>query len=212
MKLRIATIISTCLVVLPLALAGCDEQSEKTAAEAGTVKASPAYLEHFGQPPTPEEGTCFARVGFYSLRDDPDKIRAVPFFLYRETGQLQQLLERLVSGAVPLPPESGLVSPFPEETSVAVQSRDEGGVTLDLIFNDRQPSGQDLKAIAAVLTETAVQFEAVESVVILRDGKPLPGAPKEGYRHAPERVSAVKSPVLFMVIADWQEGQSGPEE
>lgn len=195
---------------LTLTVLGCDRQ--KPEPSGGTVKASAAYLQNFGQPPTAKRGLCYARVGYFPLRSDPTRVRAVPFFLFRETGQLQPLLDRLVDGEVPLSPDSGLFNPFPTATQVRVQSRDGNAVTLDLAFAEKSPTSAELSAIAAVLTETAAQFEGIERVVLRRGGEPLTGAPAEGYRSDPARVVPVAPPALFMVAGSWERGGAGPEE
>lgn len=198
------------LFVLTLAMAGCEKQASSPGA--GEVKASVAYIEHFGLPPTPDSGLCYARVGFYPLRSDPARVRAVPMFLFRETGQLQLLLDRLASGAIPLLPESDLFNPFPEATLVQVRARDGDAVTLNVSFPKQLNAAPNLSSIAAMLTETAVQFEGTERVIILQDGKPLPEAPVEGYRQDLLRVAPVGAPALFMVNGAWEKGSAVPEE
>lgn len=201
---------SALIVIGILMTGGCERQSPPPLG--GTVKASTAYVTHFGQPPTPQQGMCFARVGYLPLRSDPGKVRAMPFFLFRETGQLQQLLDRLVSGTIPLPPEDGLFNPFPQGTTVRVGAEEGGTVTLHLTFAGPLPPERERSAMAATLTETASQFEGISRVIILGNGQPFPGAPTEGFRHDPEHVAAVGPPVLLMIVGSWENGQDHPEE
>lgn len=191
-------------------LAGCEKKTPP--APAGSVKASPAYVENFGQPPTPESGTCFARVGFYPLRSDPGKVRPVPFFLFREEGQLELLLERLVSGEVTFPEESTLFNPFPAGSRVQVVSLKEGGIELALSLDGAAAEMSNLAAMAASLTETAVQFDEVERVRILLDGAPLEGMPADGFGHEQQRIAAPDAPTLLMVVGNWEQGADDPEE
>jgi len=65
---KLLLVLSALLLAVTL-LAGCEKKAPPV--PAGTAKASPAYVEYFGQPPIPESGTCFARVGFLPLRSDP---------------------------------------------------------------------------------------------------------------------------------------------
>jgi hypothetical protein len=196
------------LLALALSLAGCKKE---TPAQGGG-RASAAFVENFGQPPTPEKGQCFARVGYFPLRSDPARVRAVPFFLFRETDQLQVLLDRLVGGEVVLPADSGLFNPFPLGTGVRVQAQKGNSVTLNLHFPDQPDARPDLKPITAALTETAAQFEGVEKVVILIDGNPLPTVPVGGFVHDPKRIAPVGPPVLFMVAGSWEKGSANPGE
>ncbi|HKL48560.1 MAG TPA: GerMN domain-containing protein [Desulfuromonadales bacterium] len=204
--------LSAFLIVLVMAISACEKNEQTRQSPVGTVKASPAYIENFGQPPAPDEGSCYARVGFFPLRDDPEKVRAVPFFLFRHSGQLQQLLERIVGAEMSLPGDSGLFNPFPEGTSVNVRNLEGDSVKLEVDFADRQGSDPELKAAAAALTETAVQYEGIERVIVLFDGALPPGAPSGGYRHDPARTAPVEAPVLFMIAASWKKGEAHPEE
>jgi hypothetical protein len=201
-----------CLFVLLSAalLAGCEKKAPTL--PAGSVKANPAYVEYFGQPPTPESGTCFARVGFYPLRSEPGMVRPAPFFLFREDGQLQLVLDRLVSGEVTFPAESDLFNPFPSGARVQVRSLEEGVVELALSLDRTSTVAPDLEAMTASLTETAVQFDEVERVHILLDGVPLAGMPAGGFGHEPQRIASPDSPNLLMMIGNWEHGAEDPEE
>ena len=198
------------LLLTAALLAGCEKKAPP--APAGTVKASTAYVEYFGQPPTPESGTCFARVGFFPLRSEPDKVRPVPLFLFREEGQLQLLLDRLVSGEVTFPEGSELFNPFPAGTRVQVRSLGEGVTELTLSLDGTSTAAPDFAAMAAALTETAVQFDEVGKIQILLDGAPLAGMPAGGFRHEALRVAAPDSPQLLMVGGNWEHGAEDPEE
>jgi hypothetical protein len=169
-------------------------------------------VEYFGQPPTPESGTCFARVGFFPLRSDPGKVRPVPLFLFREEGQLQLVLDRLVSGEMAFSTENALFNPFPSGTRVQVRSLEEGVTELTLSLDGTSTGVPDLAAMAASLTETAVQFDEVGTVRILLDGAPLEGMPASGLRHEPQRIASPDSPKLLMVVGNWEQGKEDPEE
>jgi hypothetical protein len=191
-------------------LAGCEKKSPTI--PAGSVKANPAYVEYFGQPPTPASGTCFARVGFFPLRSDPEKVSPVPFFLFREEGQLQLVLDRLVSGEMAFPAESALFNPFPAGTRVQVRSLGEGVTELTLSLDGTSTAAPDFAAMAAALTETAVQFDEVQRVRILVVGAPMAGMPPDGFGHEPQRIASLDSPNLLMVIGNWEHGAEDLEE
>lgn len=197
------------LLLAPL-LAGCEKKSPPVSA--GTVKASPAYVEYFGQPPTPESGTCFARVGFFPLQSDPGKVRPVPFFLFREDGQLQLVLDRLVSGEMRFPEKSDLFNPFPAGTRVQARSLEEGVTELALSLGSPSSAAPNIEAMAASLTETAVQFDNIEKVQILLDGAPLAGMPAGGFRHETLRIVTPSSPQLLLISGNWEHGAEDPEE
>ena len=61
-----------CLALL-LTFAGCKGPG-KEAGPSGSAKANTAYLSQFGQPPTPQQGTCFARVGYFPLAGEPGRV------------------------------------------------------------------------------------------------------------------------------------------
>jgi hypothetical protein len=191
-------------------LTGCEKKAPP--APAGTVKASAAYVEYFGQPPTPESGTCFARVGFFPLRSDPGMVRPVPFFLFNEERQLQLLLDRLVDGEVTFPAESAQFNPFPAGARVQVRSLAEGVLELTLSLDGTVAEATDLTAMAAALTETAAQFDEVNSLRLLLDGSPLAGMPADGFGSERQRIAPPGSPTLLMVTGNWERGAEDPEE
>lgn len=202
------------LLIGGLLLGGCQKQDAKTPEPTakGTVKATQAYLDSFGQPPTAKQGDCFARVGYYPLRSAPEKVRALPFFLFQESGQLQMLLDRLVGTAVSLPEQSDLFNPFPPGTRVKVTNEQEDAVSLDLSFSGKAPEADQWPAITAALTETASQFPGTARVFILAHGKPLPAASGGGFRHDVTRIAPPGPPALFMIVGSWEKGKATPEE
>jgi hypothetical protein len=201
---------ATFFIIIGLVAVGCENR--KKTAETGSVQANQAFLEHFGQPPTPERGTCFARVGFFPSTTDPGKVRAVPYFLFRETGQLEQILDRMVSERDIFPAGADMTTPFPPGTEVSLSSVQAGLVELNLLTPEDGIAELDPEAAALALTETAVQFEEIERVRILLNGDPLPGMPADGFRYQPDRIAPVGPPVLLTVIGTWEEGGEAPEE
>ena len=196
-------------LVFVTALCACDKAPAPSRAE---VKASKAYLEHFGAPPVPEKGRCYAYVGFLLMRDDPGKVRAVPLFLFSQEDHLQLLLDRLVSEEMALPEEIGFISPFPPGSEVRVEPPSEGAVTLRLSVPGPVTT-EVQKAMEAVLTETAVQMEGINRVAILVNGTPLPITPMDGFfRHDPQRIAPAGAPLLLQVAGMWEQGADGPEE
>jgi len=180
----------------------------ESAGAAGKVKASKAYIEHFGQPPLPQQGECFVRVGFFPLRNAPGKVRAVPFFLFQEHGQLQLLLDRLASGEIPLPADGDLFDPFPPGTRILVQRQAVDTVNLKLVFSEALPTEAEWEGLTASLVETASQFEGIRRIHILWDGK----SPRNELSHDPARIVPVAAPDLLMLTGSWEPGSDFPDE
>jgi hypothetical protein len=204
------SLLGSLILLLAALAAGCEKKAPTL--PAGAVKASPAYVAFFGQPPVPKGGTCFARVGFFPLRSDPGKVRPVPFFLFREDGQMQLVLDRLVGGEVTFPAERDSFNPFPPGTRIQHRMLEEGATELTLNLGDASSVAPDFQAMAAALTETAMQFDEVDRVIILLDGAPLAGMPAGGYRHEPQRILPPDAPKLLMVIGSWEQGKEDPDE
>lgn len=185
-------------------LTSCQQQ-ETTTSDIGSIEANQAYLQYFGEPPIAKKGRGFARVGYLPLRKSPDRVRPIPFYLFAEQDQLEQLLKRLVGGELILPPDSSLYQPFPADLQLNVSPLEEGTLTLTLTMQ-LIPSETDLAAAALALTETSVQFDAVKRVRILFNGKPIAQMPAEGFSHTPQKVAPVEPPTMIMIAGMWEKG------
>jgi hypothetical protein len=200
------------LLLLAVAFFGATAcHKESSVAPQGTVKANQAYLNHFGDPPVPEKGECFARVGFYPLKGSTGKVAAMPFFLFRQEDQLPLLLERLVGNEAGYLSRSQLFNPFPPGSSVRLVSQAGGTVGLDISLKE-SPSAESVAAMAASLTETATQFEGIEKVRIAINGASLSGMPEDGFAHDAGRVESPGLPTLLLVVGAWEKGAQDPEE
>ncbi|HKI51688.1 MAG TPA: GerMN domain-containing protein [Geothermobacteraceae bacterium] len=194
-------------VLLPMA-AGC--QKETAEPPQGSVRANQAYLDTFGQPPVPDRGECFARVGYYPLRSSPERLQAVPFFLFNIESERPLLFERLVNNPLALPADGPLLNPFPSGTSMQVATR---GELLELQLKSPNPaSATDLAAMAAALTETAGQYPEIKRVRLWLNGALWPGMPAEGFVPEPKRIVEPGPPRLLLVIGSWEADAAGPEE
>jgi hypothetical protein len=202
------------LVVVAMAvllLAGCD-RSEKRPAVPGSVRANAAFRQHFGEPPLPAQGTCYARVGYYPLASDPVRVRAVPLFLFRESGQLPLLLERLLDPGWDFAPHSDLHNPFPPGSRARITEQTGNGVIIDLILPATETGEANLAVMLAPLVETALQFEELERVFITVNGIRPAAMPAEGFRHDARRIAPVGPPLPLMVVGSWVAGEANPEE
>ncbi|RJX18783.1 MAG: hypothetical protein C4563_09120 [Desulfobulbus sp.] len=201
------------LVVLAvlLALTGCKERGEK-APPPGSVKANGAFLQHFGQPPVPQQGTCFARVGYFPLAGEPGRLRAVPLFIFREEGQLAHLLAAYTGNNWEFPPQSGLLNPFPPGTSIRISNREDDRVTIDLTAPGADGSPEEAGRMSAALTETVLQYEDIKRVFLIVNGTAPANMPGDGFRHDPGRIASPGSPGPLMVGGNWEKGEKDPEE
>ncbi|MHB8811411.1 MAG: GerMN domain-containing protein [Desulfobulbaceae bacterium] len=199
-----------CLAVL-LATAGCKEPGEK-AVPAGSAKANSAYLEHFGEPPTPAQGTCFARVAYFPLAGEPGRLRAVPLFIFREEGQLAHLLAAFAGGGWEFPPHSPLRNPFPPGSTIKVTSQEGDSITIDLAAPGADQGSPDFQGMIAAVVETVLQFEKIHRVFITVAGTPAASMPATGFLHDPGRIAPAGSPLPLMVGGNWEPGQDDPED
>jgi hypothetical protein len=200
------------LLLLAVAFFGATAcQKESSVATQGTVKANQAYLNHFGEPPVPEKGECFARVGFYPLKGSTGKVTAMPFFLFNKDDQLSLLMERLAGNEAGYLSRSQLFNPFPPESSIRLVSQEGETVDLDVSVKE-SPSAESVAAMAASLTETATQFEGIEKVRIAINGAPLSEMPEGGFAHDAGRIEPPGPPTLLLVIGAWEKGAQDPEE
>ncbi|MGK2905105.1 MAG: GerMN domain-containing protein [Desulfuromonadales bacterium] len=201
------------LCVALLALAGCrqEEVSAPAPVESGVVAANRAYLENFGEPPQGKAGEAFARVGYLPLLESPQQVRAFPLFLFSEKDQLQQILNRLVSGELPLPESFGLYNPFPADLQLTATSPENPALTLSLL-SEVSWSDTDKAAAGRTLAESVFQFPRVEKVVVMLNGQPLAQMPADGYRHEPGALAAVRPPQLILMAGMWKRGSDRPDE
>jgi len=209
MNRQYVSVILTLLAIV-LFTTACNNNERVTTG--GQVKASPAYIKAFGQPPVPSQGECLARVGYFPLRSDSTRLRPVPFFLLGERDPLAQLLDRLAGGEVPLNFDTDVFNPFAVGDTLHVVEHRNNGVIIDLHLSSPVSSPETLQAIAAVVTETAAQFEQSATVIIRHDGQPLAGMPAAGFVHDAARIVSPGPPVLFMVAGAWKSDGTGPEE
>lgn len=199
-----------CLAAL-LTLSGCKEPARQ-AVPTGSVKANDAYLTHFGEPPAPQQGTCFARVAYLPLAGELERLRAVPLFIFREEGQLAHLLAALPGSAWEFPPHSRLQNPFPPGSTLRITAQEGDRVTIDLVVpgDDRSPPA--FQGMIAAVVETALQFKEFNRVFITVAGVPLATMPAEGFRHEPGRIAPVGPPLPLMAGGNWEPGEEDPEE
>ena len=195
-----------------LAMTACQKEkpAETPSEPQGNVRADEAYIKYFGQPPLSDQGECFARVGFFPLRDDPNKVQPVPFFLFNQKNELPLIIERLINLPTTFPDYVPIFNPFPAGGKLRVGSRDDP-LELDLVLS-QEPSKDLLAPMAASLTETVCQLANIKRVRLYLNGSPWPDMPAEGFRHEADRIVAPGPPLPLLVVGHWEANSPGPDE
>ena len=193
-------------------LSAC-QQEENTAPpqNSGVVEANQSYQDNFGTPPQGKAGQAFARVGYLPLQKAPEKLRALPLFLFSEKEQLRQILDRLISGELLQRRESELYDPFPDDLEISVLNP-EGPIPKLLLTTQQSWSSTDQAAAGRALAETTLQFALMDRVMILLNGTPLPQMPVEGYLREPQSLVMVEPPALVLLAGVWEEGSDALTE
>ena len=192
-------------------LSGCKREETIDPQGTGFVEANHAYEENFGAPPQGREGNAFARVAYLPLRNAPEKLRAMPLFLFSNQDQLRQILERLISGELLIQRGGELYNPFPTELQMSIANPEGPATAISLATGQAWAPGDQLAGSRA-LAETALQFAGVERVIILLDGAPLLQMPAGGFVHDQESLVRVEPPALVLMAGVWQEGSDAPHE
>ncbi|MDX2494299.1 MAG: GerMN domain-containing protein [Desulfuromusa sp.] len=205
MSLKFSVLI---LVMLMVFASGCQQQTSDTG---GSVEANSTYMKHFGDPPQVSKGFGYARVGFFPRLENPQKVSAVPLYLFNNRDQLQQILQRWLSDEKILPANSRLFNPLSAVDHLEIFPLKNDTLTLDLT-TPRKLIKTDLSAISLSLTETALQFSEIKKVRVLLNGEPLDFMPSAGFQHAPQKISAVDPPELIGITGVWEEGSVELEE
>ncbi len=196
-----------CYCLLLFLLPACERQVDESA---GKVHVDATYREFFGAAPEVRAGTAWARVGFLPRTDGSGRLQPLPFFLYRQDGQLQLLLDQLTGPLLRPVAASGLVNPFPPGSRAVAASRVGASRQIDLSL----PEGNkgDLEAMAAVLVETAARFGGVERVVLTLGGQPWPGMPNGGFLPRRERIADPGPPRPLAAYASLTAEEDHPAE
>lgn len=204
MKMFIAFFLSIFL------LSACQQQDPAATVD-GKVYASPAYLQHFGEPPAVQQGHAYAQVGYLPLNDLSGQVQPLPLFLFSEGQHLDRILSQIFSEKLVGSTRSRLTQPFRQ--GVRLEKLDQAGDTLTVYLSEL-PSSQnvDRVGIDRAIAETAIQFEDVSKVRVVYNGSPSPHQPLEGYLSQSEKIVAVEAPLLLDVVGIWEEGATDPEE
>lgn len=196
------------LVVCAFFVCGCQQQAPVAG---GKVYPSAVYLQHFGEPPVPQEGHAYAQVGYLPLADQSGQVLPIPLFLFTEDQQLDRILSQLFSDKMNFSARSQVALPFAQ--GLRLTQLDQAGDTLLVSLTEVDGAANvDRSGLERAIAETAVQFEEVSRVRILYDGKPSSIQPLEGYQHRPETIAAVPLPTLLDIVGIWEAGAALCEE
>ncbi len=202
--------ITTILGFLLLFLVGCEYQTPAEQAQ-GKVYPSSAFVQHFGEPPIPQEGYAYAQVGYLPLAGQNGQVSPIPLFLFSENQHLDRILSQLFSEQLRVSKHSKLGRPYAK--GVRLAQLDQAGDTLTVSLQTvAELAASDRLGIDRAVTETATQFEEISRVRVLYDGVASPQQPIEGYRQRPEMIAAVERPMLLDVVGIWEQGAATPEE
>ncbi|BCR04972.1 hypothetical protein DESUT3_20410 [Desulfuromonas versatilis] len=194
-----------------LAASGCRRGDQQPARE-GRITATAVYETHFGEAPNPQEGACFALVGFLPAATQEGKVVPLPLFLFKQEEQMRQLVERLITVDEGAAARVGVASPFAENTTLLGLRQQEDTVIVDLTGQgDLAAEPQRARLILAALGHSLVQFPGVAKLIVTASGNPLPGS-EAGYVPSPEDVAAPGNPVVLGVLASWEQQRPAPEE
>jgi len=189
-------------------VSGCRQSTVETG---GIVEANAAYLKYFGKPPQVSKGFGYARVGFFPRRENPQKVSAVPLYLFTNIDQLPKILGRWTNGEKILPATSRMYNPLSAEDRLEFHPVENETLTLGLV-TQRELDQTDLSAIALSLTETALQFSEIRKVRILLNGEPLSFMPAEGFQRSPQKIAVNEPPALIGISGVWEKDTAELEE
>jgi hypothetical protein len=183
------------LLVLLAGAGGCRKKTAPPPVTGGQVTATAAYQTHFGAPPTVEEGSCHAMVGYLPLADDPEKIVPLPLFLFSESNRMALLIERLLTVDPAASERIGASNPFPAGTLLNTLIQDGDLLTVDLGGELTLPGDPARwRQIHAVLDHSLAQFPGVARLrVTVIDQLPC-GYPEEGSVPDPAVVASPGEP------------------
>lgn len=199
------------MLVLALFVFGCQQEQETPQNKAGIVTINAAYARHFGTLPSFEAGRAYAQVAYLPLKQTPDKVAALPLFLFSEEDQIQKVLQRLISGDLVKAPGTPFFNPFPDDLELIVQPLDGTELVVDL--RTKKPvTTSNRDALVHALKETALQFDAVDRVKIRFNGDAPPDMPDRGYRYEAQLIATTQPPTLLQIAGSWEDDQENPAE
>ena len=211
-------ILALCSVLFSaMLLSACPaEEKEKTsktpAWSQGNVRATGSYIEHFGEPPTVKEGTCYAQVGYYPLADAPGKLRPFPLFLFNPDKRLELVTEHLLHWGEGWDMGGVLLNPFPPGTQLVSVTREGDLVRVEISPEIKWVEEPQRQAVINVLGLTLTQFEGVSRVMVIADGELLPDQAEKAFFPDVSVVAGPGEPLVLAVTGTWEEGSKDPEE
>jgi hypothetical protein len=215
---NLKSILALCsILVATMLLSACPgEEKEKTsktpAWSQGNVRATGSYIEHFGEPPTVKEGTCYAQVGYYPLADAPGKLRPFPLFLFNPDKRLELVTEHLLHWGEGWDMGGVLLNPFPPGTQLVSVSREGDLVRVELSPEIAEVDNLQRQVVINVLGLTLVQFEGVSRVMVIAGGELLSDQAEKAFIPDASVVAGPGEPLVLAVTGTWEEGRKDPEE
>jgi len=179
----------------------------------GEVRATKAYLETFGRPPTTAEGTCYALVGFYPDAERPDRIRPFPLFVFDRDHRMQIVVEQLLQWGEGWDFGGAAVDPFPPGVELLALKQDGDMVRMELTGNVLERTGPKArKVILDMFTHALTQFDGVERVMLVGGGVLFPGQTERAFMPDPAAVIGPGPPRLLALTGTWEGEEGDPVE
>lgn len=192
-------------------MSGCQQEQEGSPDNTGVVEANDAYIEHFGDVPPVKAGRAYANVAYLPLKEQPEKIGALPVFLFTAENRRKLVLEKLISGDLVSTPRTRFYHPFPSDLALEIHPLDGRVLTVNLRSSTTW-NPKDQRAAVNAIKETALQFAEIASVRILFNGTAPADMPRDGYQHRASQIAETKAPVLILMGGNWESDQEDPEE
>ncbi len=199
------------LAVLALSVpSACTKKQEPAPAQQVRASATRAYEKYFGPVPTIDKGTCFAFVIYFPSARLPGKVVPFPFFTFDEGSMKKVAVERLLGGMHVPAYDGEIVQPFAQGVRLLELARADGLWRVDLSGNFLA-GGTDPDGMVHALVMTLTQFEGVNGIRILSEGKDLDYAwgPQ---RPDPSSVIEPSPPRLLSVTAVRDKGAKDVED
>jgi len=196
---------------LSLVLLGCQNERESPPDKTGIIELNDAYIKHFGELPPAKAGRAYATVAYLPMKDNPEKVGALPIFLFTPENKLEKVLQKLISGELTLTQKSKFYNPFPADLRMTIQSTEGGTLTLGLSSRSTW-SDEGRRAAVTALTETSLQFEGIDAVKVYINNTALSDMPTSGYRHDAQLIEETTPPSLILMTGDWEANKDEPEE
>jgi germination protein M len=201
-------------VAVIVSILACTRKEQPPKQKESRVSATKVYQKYFGPAPTTDKGSCYAFVIYFPSAKEAGKVVPFPFFTFDEATLKKVAVQRLIGGMADVRSyQDEILQPFPQGSRLLDLAEDNGVVTANFskeVLAGNQDQGTQ-RALVNALVLTLRQFDGVNGVHILVDGKEnpldkIPTAPGESAVVQPSQ------PRLLSVTAMREQGAKYVEE